>query len=51
MTLPVPDPRLSDVVVSLRPPEERDLAAIELTSTPGINGLANWGELKVRVLP
>jgi RimJ/RimL family protein N-acetyltransferase len=28
MTLPVPDPPLGDGVVSLRPPEERDLLAI-----------------------
>jgi RimJ/RimL family protein N-acetyltransferase len=28
MTLPVPDPPLGDGVVSLRPPEERDLPAI-----------------------
>ena len=27
--LPVPDPALCDGVVSLRPPEERDLLAIE----------------------
>lgn len=29
MALPVPDPPLTDGVVSLRPPEERDLPAIE----------------------
>jgi len=30
MALPVPDPPLGDGVVVLRPPDERDLAAIEL---------------------
>jgi [ribosomal protein S5]-alanine N-acetyltransferase len=29
MTLPIPDPPLSDGVVSLRPPDERDLPTIE----------------------
>jgi len=28
-TLPIPDPPLADTLVSLRPPEERDLSAIE----------------------
>jgi hypothetical protein len=33
-TLSIPDPPLGDNLVRLRPPEEKDLPAIELSTTP-----------------